>query len=277
MTGSGAPRLPMARSLVADRRRSLAWWTGSLVVVVALVALSYTTVAGEQALEDSFGDLPESVRVLLGVDDGALSLTAPAGYLNSQLFANFLPILLTVFAIGLGARAVAGDESDGTLELVLSHPVARSRLALERALAGVAMVVGLGVVAAATLVATAPLVDLDVGVGPMTAATATSVLLAVLHGAVAFGAGAATGRRGVAIAAGAGLTGAGFLVQSLATLADALRPLRWLSPWQWFLDDPAIVGGWSAVVVPGLAAVAAATLVGVAGTIRFARRDLGHG
>ena len=267
---------PIAERLLADRRRSTLWWSLALVAVVVLIAVSYGAIQGDTGLEQSFEDLPDSVQVLLGTDQG-LSLTSPAGYLNSQLFANFLPILLTVFSVGLGARVIAGDEGDGTLELLLSHPVSRRRIATERGLAAVGLLVLLGTVSAVALMLSAAPTELDVGLGALTAATATSVLLALVHGSAAFGVGAATGSRGSAIAAGAGLTGAGFLVQSLATLDDALRPLRWLSPWQWFLDDPAVVSGWSAVVLPGLAAVAVSIGLAAAGVWRFGRRDVGHG
>lgn len=267
--------LPVARVLVAGRRRSTLWWALALALIVLLIVASFTTMDGNQAIEDSFGDLPESVMVLMGID-AELTLTSPAGYLNSQLFANMLPLLLTVFAIGLGARIVAGDEDDGTLELVLAHPVDRRRVALERAAAAVGLLVLLGVVCAATLVLSAPLADLDLGVDQLTAATATSVLLGLLHGAVAFGAGCATGSRAIAITAGAGLTAAGFIVQSLALLSDTLRPLRWASPWQWFLDRPAILDGWASIIVPGLGTLAAVALVGGLGLARFARRDVGH-
>lgn len=271
--GSGG--VPLLRRLLLDRRRSMLWWSVSMALLVALVAVSYSTVEGQTELEESFEDLPDSVRVLLGVE-GELSLISPEGYLNSQLFANFLPIVLTVFAIGVGARIVAGDEGDGFLELVFAHPLARRRLALERVGGAILLLAGLGVVCALALLATAPAANLDIGVGPLTAATATSVLLALVHMAVTFGVGAWTGSRAAAIAAGAGLTAGGFLLQSLAQLADPLRFLRWLSPWQWFLDRPAVVDGWPAVALPGLGVVAVSTLAVGLGTLRFERRDLQH-
>ena len=43
-----------------------------------------------------------------------------------------VPLLLLVAAIGAGARAIAGEEERGTLDLLLSTPVSRRRLALEK-------------------------------------------------------------------------------------------------------------------------------------------------
>ena len=53
-----------------------------------------------------------------------------------------LPLLLLVFAIGLGARAIAGSEQEGTLELLLSNPVTRRTVVAERYLAMVGMIAG---------------------------------------------------------------------------------------------------------------------------------------
>ena len=38
-----------------------------------------------------------------------------------------LPLLLLVYAIGAGSRAIAGEEESGTLDLLLAHPLSRRR------------------------------------------------------------------------------------------------------------------------------------------------------
>lgn len=263
----------IARRLIRDRRVSTAWWALGIVAAVVLVVLSYSTVAGDSALDESFDDIPESLRVLLGVDGETLSLTSPAGYLNSQLFANFLPLLLIVFGIGIGAAVIAGEEGKGRLELLLGQAVSRRRVALERLLGAVGLLFGLTILAGLAVLLT-PAPDLDVGLGPASAATASSFLLALFHLVVAYAVGAYSGRSGVAIGIAAAVAASGFLVQSLVALSDTLRPLRWLSPWQWFTDDPPIVHGWSALVAPGLAILVICALLVAAGVARFERRDI---
>lgn len=94
------------------RRRGAVIGTAGLVALVGLVVVAYPTVRDNTELDTTFGDLPPSVQQLLGITAGD-PLTSPAGYLNSQLFANILPLLLMVFAISIGAWAVAGEESAG--------------------------------------------------------------------------------------------------------------------------------------------------------------------
>jgi ABC-2 type transport system permease protein len=43
-------------------------------------------------------------------------------------------LLLAILAIGFGAGTIAGEEERGTLELVVSHPVKRTRIVSEKAL-----------------------------------------------------------------------------------------------------------------------------------------------
>lgn len=262
-------------AVLADRRRAFVWWALALLATVAMIASSYGAIEGQESLNESFEDIPESVQVLMGID-AELRLTSPEGYLNSQWFANLLPILLSIYGIGVAARLLAGEEGDGRLELVLAYPAPRSRVLAERGAAVLALVVTLFVVPSVAIVALAPVFDLSgVGVGAMTAASASALLLALLHTSVTYGVGAWTGRRGVAIAFGAALTGGGFLLQSLANISDTLRPIRWLTPWHWFLDARPIVDGWAPIMLPAVGTLALSAIAVAAGAARFAVRDIG--
>ena len=262
-------------AVLLDRRRAFLWWTVAMLATVLMIASSYGAIEGQQSLDESFEDIPESIQVLMGID-AELTLTSPAGYLNSQWFANLLPVLLSIYGIGLGARVLAGEEGDGRLELVVAHPVSRSRVLAERGLAVLGLVVALFALPSASLVALAPVFDLDaISVGAITAASVSALLLALLHTSVTFGVGAFTGRRGVAIAVGAALTAGGFLLQSLANVSDTLRPVRWLTPWHWFFDARPIVDGWDSMMLPAIAMIALSAIAVAAGAARFTVRDIG--
>jgi len=266
---------PLFAAALRDRRRAWIWWAVALLVTAIMIAGSYGAVAGQASLDETFEDIPDSLRVLMGIDED-LALTSPAGYLNSQWFANFLPMLLSIYGIGVASRLLAGEEDAGRLELLLAHPVTRRRVFSERCRAAVLLLALLFLVPAVTLVALAPAFDLgDVGFSDLSAAHGATLALALLHTAVTYGVGAWSGRRGVAMAAGATVMGGGFLLQSLANVSSTLRPLRWLSPWHWFIDARPIVDGWAPLVVPSIAAAALAAAAVVAGAWRFERRDIG--
>jgi ABC-2 type transport system permease protein len=265
--------LAVLRQAVRRRRTSLLWWSLGLVGVVGLLAVAYPTVRDNRELDRTFAGLPPGVQGLLGLG-GQTTLTSPTGYLNSQFFANLLPVMLLVFAVGVAAWAIGGDEAAGTLELLLANPVSRARVAAERAGALLVLLAALTAVCAAALVAMAPAVGLDhdLPAERLLAATVASALLALVFAAVAFAVGAATGSRPVAVAAASAVAVAGFVVQGLAQQVQALRPVQAVSPWHWLLASDPLRNGlvWRAWLLP-LASTAVLVLLG---TIQFQHRDL---
>lgn len=259
--------------LLRDRRRSFVGWSLGVTALFAFSASFYPSVRGAEAFEELFEQLPETLRSIIGSVE-SIPITTPPGYLQGRQFALLLPALLIIFAIGVGASAVGGSEEDGTLELLLAQPVTRARVLWERFAALVVLVVGLGTVALAGTFVMAPPVGLLEGVsitGLVTLHVAV-VGLALIHGTVAFAAGAASGRGGVGVVAGSVLAVGGYLVNTLSLVAAAAEPLRLVTPWHWYLGRNMLVQGIAPdalilpVLVVGLAAAAARWA--------FVRRDL---
>lgn len=64
----------------------------------------------------------------------------PEGFLNVQLF-SFLPLFLAIFLIIAASAAIAGEEGDKTLGVLMARPISRWRVLTEKALA-----IGVGLV-----------------------------------------------------------------------------------------------------------------------------------
>jgi ABC-2 type transport system permease protein len=124
----------------------------------------------------------------------------------------------------------------------------------------------------ALLLARAPAGLTQVGVPRLCAAVASSAALGLAYAAIAFTAGAAGARRGVAIAAATGLAVVGFMLEGLGEAVTSLRPLRAAMPWHWLLGTDPLRNGlsWQSLGLPLALAVALAA----AGTASFAHRDL---
>ena len=254
------------------RRFWLMWWCLGVLGADVLLAVAYPTVRDNNELDKTFAGLPPGVQAALGLQAGAI--TSPAGYLNSQYFANLLPILLLVFAIGLAAWSIAGDEGAGTLELLLENPVSRMRVALERAGALAIETAALTVVAAVGLLALAPATGLNNGLGweRIAEAAVAAGLLALTFAAITFAIGAAIGSRGAAISIAVAIAVALFMIEGLAEQVSVLRPVREVSPWHWFLGSDPIRHGlaWETWLPPLLVSAALILL----GNLAFVRRDL---
>jgi len=127
------------------------------------------------------------------------TLTSPAGWMNVNAYANFLPLIMLLLTIGYGAGAIGGQSEDGTLGLVVALAVARDRILAGKiaAMTVQALILALSVVACVYL-GRAFQVTLD----PWHVATATLavLLLGMDLGLIALAVGAATGSRSAAIA-----------------------------------------------------------------------------
>ena len=263
---TGAPMpTEIALQVLRERRRSLVWWGLGISALVALNVAFYPSIRDSSGLADYAKDLPEAVRALFA--GGELDLTSATGYLNSQVFALMAPMVLVIFAIGAGAGAIAGEEERGELDLLLAQPVDRGALVLERFFALVLLIVALAVALLATVAIGAELVDLEIGLDKVLAATVGVALLSILFATVALAVGAIHRGRGLAIAIASALAIGGWILDGLAQGIDALDPWRPLSPYYHALGTNPLRDGpaWAdwALLVAMTGACLAAAVVGL--------------
>lgn len=259
--------------LLADRRRGALWWTLGTVAGVAAVVGLWPSVRDNDDIEQIVEDLPASLRALMGTQEG-IPLSSAPGYLQARLFSTMLPVVLVVYSISLGSRTIGAPEEDGTLQLAMTAPVTRRRVATERLVAAVLLVVGLSLAGLVTAVGLGALVDIfpDVTVGRMVVATVAVTELALLHLAVAAAVGAGSGRRGPAVSVASAVAVGGYLLHGLAASAEAVRGVRVVSPWWWLLDRNLLVQDPTFLSL-GLPLVLSAAVL-VTGLLWFERRDL---
>ena len=265
----------MLRSVFAktlrDLRRGFAWWSVGIGGMAALEVSVYPTVRGNAAFDRLVQQYPEALKGFFGFG-GELDYTTAQGFLGMELFSFIVPLLLLIAAIAAGSNAIAGEEERGTLELLLSLPVSRTRVALEKLLALTTESFALGFVLWVCLAVGARAVEMHVALVKLAAATGSAVLLAVAYGAIALLAGCAAGRRGLAIGVTAAAAVAAYLVNSLAPLVPALRGVQKASPFYHYAVENPLRAGVQPVHLLLLAALAAAAAA--AAVVAFLRRDL---
>lgn len=265
--------LIVLRQMLAERWRSLLAWTLGTVALIVVMVLFFPSIEESGADFDTYvQSLPESLRDTLGV--AGASMSSPVGYLMSQLYSNMYPLLILVMAFAAAVWTIAGAEADGTLEMTLAAPLSRWSLAVGR-LAGVAITtLVVTVVSTGALAALSPLVNLQAGIPSwgLWSAGLTMWAMVMLYAGLAFGMGAAFGRKALALGVASAAAVIGFLGQVFASLADPLEFLRTASPWYWFLgSDPLTTAPSLTSLLLPLVVCLAFTC---AGTWRFARRDL---
>ena len=107
------------------RRRSILWFTFGLAIYAFLIVAMYPSVKSDASLGALTADNP-TVAAMLGVNG---SLTSPTGWVNGNLYANFLPLMILLLTIGYGASSIAGQSEDGSLGLVATLPISRASVA----------------------------------------------------------------------------------------------------------------------------------------------------
>lgn len=256
---------------VRDQRRALLWWSVGLFAVVLMYAGVYPSIRDNaSALNAYLESFPEVFRQAFLGESG--DFASPAGYLNTELFGFFGPLLLLLYSVGAGARAIAGEEERQTLDVLLATPVSRTRVITHKFIALILGLVTLSVVLWTSVVVVGPPFDLTPDLVHLAEATLSCFLLALAFGAIALGVGALTGRRALAIGVSAGLAAATYLFHVLAPSVDAIAWLEYLSPFYYYRDAEPLLNGLNAAHALVLLSITAVAFVGA--RFAFERRDL---
>ena len=264
--------MTFARRFFADRRRSLLWWGIALAAMILVNTAFYPSFKNDRSYDDLIKQMPDALRAMMGASEGGYS--SPSGFLNSQVYALMLPMILFIFGVAAGARAIGGSEEDGTLEPLLAEPVARRRVALERGLAVLGLLAVMDLLSLVVTMGPAPFLGLLEGVGVVHFLGVTLALLVVvgMFTALTFAVGCATGRKAMAQAIGGGVAVGTYVLYGLEKSVHGLSFLRFVVPWDWYLHQNLLLHAPGAVVlVTPLVLGGLAVAVGV---LRFERRDL---
>jgi ABC-2 type transport system permease protein len=131
---------------LSDRRRSLLAWGIPLGLWSAFIVVIFPSVEG--ALSKAVRSYPEALKEAFGIDQ----LTSVEQYLQAEMLSLIVPLALGYLAVRAVASGLSGAAESGRLDVLLSAPVSRSRLA---AASFAATAVELAVVLLLTVILTA--------------------------------------------------------------------------------------------------------------------------
>lgn len=256
-----APVFRMAVRLRLAQAGSAAF---GLIAILIMVGALFPTVG------DSIGklDLPAGVADLLGGADFA-SLT---GWYRAEIASVYGPLVVGGIAIAAASSSTAGEEEDRLLALVLANPVTRPALVVAKA---AAVAVSVVIVALATwigLITGVAVAGGGIAVDRLGAYALHLALFGFASGAVALALGAGTGRRGLAAGGAAAFAIAGYLINGLSPLVDAIGWLKYISPFHYYAENDPLSHGVDVadLIVLALFAVAMTAIA----ALGLQRRDL---
>lgn len=256
-----------------DAKRSLIGYGIATAMLMLMMGSVWPSI---ELQGEDFQKLVESYPPAMQAFFGDFSdLNTAHGYMFAEAFSAMLPLILLLFAIGRTADTLAGEEERGAMDALLTHPVSRRRVFLEK-LAGVAL--GLVLIAAMVAVSTlAVSVAWNMGLRASNVAAASLILLlfALAHAGVAAALAGWRGRKGLVIALTSAVAVASYVLSALGKLVDWLEEARYLSLFRYYGDVNPLRDGLDGTGALVLASVA---LVGaLVGLVLFERRDVAVG
>ena len=253
-----------------DQRRSLLYWGIGLIAMAVIMAFVYPTIKNMPSINQYLNELPESMKEMFG--PGIIDYGSPTGYFGTELFSFMVPLLLLVFGIGFGANAIAGDEEKGTLGFLLTNPVPRWRVVVDKFGVLIISMILLGFFFWAGLVISVIGIGIDISVVKLAEATIGALLLALVFASLSFVVGCIKGNRGMSMGIASGLAVLTYLLNTLGGLVTWLKDFRFLSPFYHYMEPNTLANGISPVhilVLLGLVAVFFAVSIPA-----FNRRDI---
>lgn len=218
---------------------------------------------------DAYVDsLPPALRTAFGID----ALGSFAGLLATELYQFGVVLMFGLYVAYAAAGTVAGDVERGRMDMLLSNPVSRSRVVVEKFLALVPGIVAVNLVLGVAVYAGAALVGEPLPAADVLAVHALSVPYLLAVGALGLLFSVLATRESVAqrgaLAAVFGL----FIVESLTAGTD-FAALAHLSPTIYYDPTAVLVDGQYDLV--GAGALLGATVVLVAASrLAFRRKDV---
>lgn len=232
------------------RRRSLIAYTVGMALYTFVIVALYPSFRNTTSLNNLIKG-NSAASALLGLNG---TLTSPSGWLNANIYDNFLPLIMLLLTVGYGAAAIAGQDEDGTLALLAVLPLRRGALLAQKAGAlAIQSLILAAAVGVLTLIGRS--FELTLSPAHVLEVAVAVFLLGLDFGLLALAIGAATGHRGFTLGVTTAIAAVSYLLSSLAPVVHWLRPGRYLSLLYWSIGNDQLANG-----VSGLDA---AVLVGV--------------
>lgn len=243
----------------------MGWGTGLGVLMLIMFA------AATPPVIEAYAEIAASFRFL----GDAFAINTPEGYVTMRLMQVGIPILLSIWPILAGARMVRREEDRGTMDVLLSTPVARTRLMLEKLLALVIALLIIAVVIALGAIAGEPAAHVEVNPARALLATLNVSLLAFLFATVALLISQFTRSTGAAAGWASVIMIVSFIFDGIGRTVSGSW-VQYLSPFYYYNLNRPLIASFDDSPAAALLLIGVGLFLVVASVIIFVRRDIGR-
>ena len=244
-------------------------WLGWTIAAVSIGLFLLFGMATYREIDLSiYTSLPEAFRSLIGIGDDI----DVGGLAVNVMFGTWGALVLAGLALAMGSSAIAGEERDGTMDILLSNPKSRSYVLLSKV---GALVVLTGLASVALWIPVHPiaaLLGVEIGGLDVEALTVHLFFNTLFYGLLAMAIGAMSGNKGTATGLTTAILALGFIAVGFLPLVEGGEEIRKVLPWYYFDGGDPVNNGilWGHVVL----LMAGSVLFVVVAVVGFNRRDL---
>ncbi len=268
LPGIGSRIAALVRQLFVSQLRTTLTWGAVLGALGTLYVLLFPAMNENMNMDEYLQNLPEELKAFIPSISGSID-TLP-GWLDLEMFSLIAPFSLPFFVIIMGARAIAGREENGRIDLLLSNPIPRWSLVLATLVnMTLALSVALAVIGAFTWLPTL-LIEGELGVGQLLNGLVSLIPFSLFFGALALVLSSIVRRSSTAIALPGVLLVAMYVANGLGSYNESFELVQPLSLFHYLgtpLQDGVTWGffGVTLLLALGLTALAA---------VLFERREI---
>lgn len=254
----------LLRRGLRDHERTPLTWGLPLGAMAALIVAIWPSI--EDSVSEAVDSYPQALKDAFGIGE----LNSVEAYLQAEMLSLIVPLAVGFFAVRAAARALAGAEERGYLDVVLAAPLSRRLLVAGTfAVIAIALVAILAVGIACSWVA-GLLVGADLSLAATVAGFANVWPLALFFAGLATLAAGLTRGSARVTALAAGTLVAMYLIDVLGKISEPIEPIRTVSAFKYY--GSAIEDGIDPLAFIGLAL--AGLLLAAVGALAFERRDV---
>lgn len=251
-----------------DQAVAVLGWGLGIGSLAVFTQLFFPSLSSNQQLENFMGSLPPGFMAFFG---NVQAVGTIEGYMTYTLLI-YLPLVLCIYSIGAGIGMVTSEVEKGTMEFLVSHPLPRPRILLEKYLALTVAVLAVGLQIGLCMVIGGWIIRSDVPAAKWMLAGIQTIPITLFFGSVAFGLACAFRGSATAMGTAATLAVGGFILNGLVPLSDKLTPIQEWTLYYWYSASHPLSDG----ILPGHAAIlilGSLLFLGM-GLVAFQQRDI---
>lgn len=257
-----------ARYEASRRLRGTAALAGGIAVLVAFFVW-YFSVLDVEGLTQAMESLPPAMLEAFGIE----TIATIEGFLAAEVY-NFVWVLgLGLYFAYAAGGLIAGDVERDRMDLLVSFPVSRSQLLIEKFSALLVPIIVVNIVVAAVVYGGAAAIGESIDLGHLVLVHALSIPYLLTCAAIGTVFSVIFDRADVAKRAAIGLVFALFLIKSVTANAEGYEWIQNVSPMHYYEPTPILIDGTYQLANVGVLLVVFTVLL-IGSQVVFQRRDI---